>query len=85
MLKIDRISGSRRTGIRLSGQHRSDHLEQLKSEIEHGGPNIELDLEEVDLVDVEGVRFLNACESAGIPVVHCSAYVREWMLRERGS
>jgi hypothetical protein len=85
MLKIDRISGSRRAGIRLSGQLRSEHLEQLKSEIEHGGPNIELDLEEVDLVDVEGVRFLNACESAGIPVVHCSAYVREWMLRERGS
>jgi hypothetical protein len=84
MLKIDRISGNRRR-IRLSGQLRSEHLEQLKSEIEHGGPNIELDLEEVDLVDLEGVRFLNACESAGIPVVHCSAYVREWMLRERGS
>ncbi len=85
MLKIDRISGSRGAGIRLSGQLRSEHLEQLKSEIEHGGPNIELDLGEVDLVDVEGVRFLNACESAGIAVVHCSAYVREWMLRERGS
>ncbi len=85
MLKIDRISGSRGAGIRLSGQLRSEHLEQLKSEIEHGGPNIELDLGEVDLVDVEGVRFLNACESAGIVVVHCSGYVREWMLRERGS
>ncbi len=85
MLKIDRISGSRGAGIRLSGQLRCEHLEQLKSEIEHGGPNIELDLGEVDLVDVEGVRFLNACESAGIAVVHCSAYVREWMLRERGS
>ncbi len=85
MLKIDRISGSRGAGIRLSGQLRSEHLEQLKSEIEHGGPNIELDLGEVDLVDVEGVRFLNACESAGIAVVHCSGYVREWMLRERGS
>jgi hypothetical protein len=85
MLKIDRISGSRGAGIRLSGQLRYEHLEQLKSEIERGGPNIELDLEEVDLVDVEGVRFLNACESAGIAVVHCSAYVREWMLRERGS
>jgi hypothetical protein len=41
-----------------------------------------LDLEEVDLVDVEGVRFLNACESAGVSILHCSPYIREWMLQE---
>ncbi len=43
-----------------------------------------LDLEEVDLVDIEGVRFLNACESAGVSILHCSPYIKEWMLRERG-
>jgi hypothetical protein len=43
-----------------------------------------LDLEEVDLVDIDGIRFLNECESAGIAVVGCSPYIREWMLRERG-
>ncbi len=57
----------------------------MKSEIERGGPNVGLDLEEVDLVDVDGVRFLNACESAGISVFQCSPYIREWMQRERGS
>jgi hypothetical protein len=40
-------------------------------------------LEEVDLVDVEAVRFLNAREDEGISVLHCSPYIREWMLRER--
>ena len=85
MLKIERISGGRGACIRLSGQLRSEHLGQLKSEIERGGPNVGLDLEEVDLVDVDGVRFLNACESAGISVFQCSPYIREWMLRERGS
>jgi hypothetical protein len=85
MLKIELISGSRGARIRLSGQLRSEHLGQLKSEIEREGPNVELDLEEVDLVDVEGIRFLNTCKSAGVPVLHCSAYLREWMLRERGS
>ena len=85
MLKIDRISGSRGARIRLSGQLRSEHLGQLKSEIERGGPNVGLDLEEVDLVDVDGVRFLNECESAGISVFQCSPYIREWMLQERGS
>jgi hypothetical protein len=85
MLKIERISGGRGARIRLSGQLRSEHLGQLKSEIERGGPNVGLDLEEVDLVDVDGVRFLNACESAGISVFQCSPYIREWMLQERGS
>jgi hypothetical protein len=83
-LKIDRIFGRRRTRIRLSGALRSEHLDHVKAEIDRGGPRVALDLEEVDLVDVEGIRFLNACEEDGISVLHCSPYIREWMLRERG-
>ena len=82
-LKISRVAGNREIRICLSGQLRSEHLDQLKSELERGGPSVTLDLEELDLVDVEGVRFLNACESAGVSIVHCSPYVREWMLQER--
>ena len=81
-LKIERISSKRGTRIRLSGEFRSDHLDQVKAEIERGGA-IALDLEEVDLVDVECVRFLAAREAEGIQVLHCSPYIREWMLRER--
>jgi hypothetical protein len=43
-----------------------------------------LDLEEVHLVDVEGIRSLNACKAEDITMLHCSSYIREWMLRERG-
>ena len=82
-LKIDRTSGKGGTRIRLCGAFRSEHLDQVKAEIEGGGPRVALDLEEVDLVDVEGVRFLNACETEGILVLSCSPYIREWMLRER--
>jgi hypothetical protein len=82
-LKIKRIVGKRHTRICLSGQLRSEHLDQLKSEIDRGGPPATLDLEELDLVDVEGVHFLNACESAGVQLLHCSPYIREWMLQER--
>ena len=82
-LKIKRIAGKRKTRIFLSGQLRSERLDQLKSEVERGGPRVTLDLEELDLVDIEGVRFLNACASAGVSIVHCSAYIREWMLQER--
>ena len=83
VLKIERISGKRRTRICLSGQLRCEHLDQLKSELERGGPRVALDLQEVDLVDIDAVRFLNAFESTGVSILHCSPYIREWMARER--
>ena len=79
-LKIERF----RARVRLSGELRSEHLDQVKTEMQKCGVSAVLDLEEVNLADVEGVRFLNACEAKGISVLHCSPYIREWMLRERG-
>jgi len=55
----------------------------VKAELRSAIPPIALDLTEVGLVDVECVRFLNACEANGIPAQHCSPYVRKWMSRER--
>jgi hypothetical protein len=78
-LKIDRA----REEIRLSGKFRSAHLDQVKAEIELCESPVVLDLEEVDLIDVEAVRFLNACEAKGISILNCSPYIRKWMLRER--
>ena len=83
-LKIRPVAGKIDIRICLSGQLRSEHLEQLKSELERSGPSVTLDLEELDLVDIESVRFLNECESAGVSILHCSPYIREWMLQERG-
>jgi hypothetical protein len=82
-LKIRPVTGERGIRICLSGQLRAEHIDQLESEVERSGPGVTLDLEELDLVDIEGVRFLNACESAGVSIVHCSPYIREWMLQER--
>ena len=79
-LKIERF----RARVRLSGELRSEYLDHVKTELQKCGASAVLDLEEVNLADVEGVRFLNACEAKGISVVHCSPYIREWMLQERG-
>ena len=79
-LRIEQVHGR----IRLSGEFRFGHLDQVKTEIERGESPIVLDLEELDLIDLEGVRFLNACESAGVSILHCPPYIREWMLQERG-
>ena len=82
-LKIERTSSARETRLRLSGQLRSDSLSQVKAEVQAAEQPVVLDLEEVDLVDVDGVHFLNECKSAGISVLRCSPYVKEWMQRER--
>ena len=79
-LRIEQAQGR----IRLSGELRFGHLDHVKTEIERGESPIVLDLEELDLIDLEGVRFLNACEAKGISILHCSPYIREWMLQERG-
>jgi|SRR5580700_3802905 hypothetical protein len=78
-LKIERF----RARVRLSGELRSEHLDHVEAELRKCGKSAVLDLAEVNLADVEGVRFLNRCEAKGVSVVHCSAYIREWMLRER--
>ena len=79
-LRIERSKGR----IRLSGELRFGDLEQVQIEIERCESPVVLDLKELNLVDLEGARFLNACEAKGISVLHCSPYIREWMLQERG-
>ena len=84
MLRIEKHSDGPKTTIRLIGRLQAEQLPPLQSLIKESGSSIVLDLAEVDLVDIEAVRFLNACESAGVSILHCSPYIREWMLQERG-
>ena len=42
-----------------------------------------LSLEEVDLIYVEAIHFLNSCEARGVSVLNASAYIRVWMVHER--
>ena len=78
-LRIDRV----RDRVRLSGEFRSEHVHQVKAELDLCTPPVVLDLAEVDLADVEAIRFLNSCEATGVSVLHCSAYIRAWMFHER--
>ena len=82
-LKIERTFGRRRTRIHLSGELRCGDLDQVKAEISRSTRPAVLDMEEVNLVDLAAVFFLNACQAEGITVLRCSPYIREWMLRER--
>jgi hypothetical protein len=81
-LKIKRIREKHGTRICLSGELRSAHLVDLRAEIYQCGQPAALDLDEVDIVDIDGIRLLNECQVLGIQVVNCSPYIREWMLQE---
>ena len=82
-LKIEKTLGEHGTTIKLIGRIRAEHLDELRRQIAASAPSIVLDLEEVELVDAEVVRFLSACETEGIRLLNCSAYIREWIDRER--
>ena len=82
-LKIETNSDGRRILIRLIRRVRSEHIEELKKQTGVKGPPIVFDMECVTLVDIEVVRFLNACEERGVELLHCWPYIREWMICEK--
>lgn len=82
-LKMECFSVRRGTRIRLSGELRNEQLNDLRTEIQRSGPQVTLDLDELNLVDIDAVRFLNACGAQGVKIVNRSPYIREWMYRER--
>ena len=82
-MRIERDSDRHGTVIRLIGRIQSEHLQELKAQMGSDVPRIAFDMAGVTLVDVDVVRFLGTCEAEGIEVIHCSPYIREWILRER--
>jgi hypothetical protein len=81
--RIERVSANGRTILRLIGRIEAEYLAELKTEIEAPESLLALDLNEVTLVDVGVVRFLLVCEESGIELLHCSPYIRHWMVREQ--
>src|SRR5260370_14213864 len=84
-VKIEKLAGEHGTTLKLIGRIRAEHLAELSGQIAASAASIVLELKEVTLVDADVVRFLSACESRGIHLQHCSAYIREWIVREQES
>ena len=82
-IKFEKEIRRLKTMICLSGRLQAKHLEELKTQMEGARSRIALDLNGVTLVDVEIIRFLNACEESGVELLNCWPYIREWMIREK--
>ena len=70
-LRIEKAADRHKTIIRLSGRLQSEHLDELKMQVNGEQSPIALDLESVTLVDIEIARFLNACEESGVDLLNC--------------
>ena len=85
MLRIRRSTNDR-VVFALSGRMAEDDLAELQALIgcEASRSQVVLDLKDLTLVCGEAINFLVRCESDGIALENCPAYVREWMTRQRG-
>ena len=84
---VDQIANVMRSrgvavGGALTGRMKEECLEELKALLDNANPGAIVNLGDVSLVGVEVVRFLANCENAGIELVDCSPYIRDWINRE---
>lgn len=84
-MKIETVVGADGTIIRLIGRLSVECLPLLQAQIEAAQAPIVLEMAEVTLVDTDVVRFLIDCQTRGIQLRGCSAYIREWIAREQKS
>jgi anti-anti-sigma regulatory factor len=82
-LKIERYSDGAGTTIRLIGRMRAEDSMELEKQIRESESKVVLDLEELKLVDVDAVRFLGRWEVAGVTLLNCAPYIRDWIGKER--
>jgi ABC-type transporter Mla MlaB component len=81
--KIETIRSRNRTILKISGRLQRENLAELNKQMGTDPARTVLDVSEVTLVDLEVVRFLNACQEQGVECTNPSPYIREWMNRER--
>ena len=84
-LRIDISDERDRVVFTLTGRMQAEQISELQALVKSNLPehSLVLDLKELKLVDRDAVRFLAEIEAEGARLRNCSAFVREWILRER--
>jgi hypothetical protein len=73
------------TKFTLSGRIEKPAIAELRRlfECQTDWHDIILDLRDVSVIDRDVVRFFVRCETDGLKLENCAAYIREWMEKER--
>ena len=79
MLKIARSMAGDRVVFTLSGRLDVEHAVELETILDDEKSPIVLDLAEVKRVDRDAVAFLARWHMAGVTLVNCASYLREWI------
>jgi hypothetical protein len=84
MLKIQKAAYGH-VVFTLSGRMTAENISELEMLVksETNGRRIVLDIKDLTLVNQEAVGFLDRCETDGIALKNCPAYIREWITRQR--
>jgi hypothetical protein len=69
--------------LRISGQITGQEVDLLRALLEQETRAPVLDLKDLLLVGREAVKLLALRESNGVELRNCSAYIREWVTREK--
>jgi hypothetical protein len=84
-LRIERRRSGDTLIVQLIGEFDVEHLAEVKAQVNDGNDarcSVVVDIGELTLICVEGIRFLNACRDNGVRIINASGYVTEWMTLE---
>jgi hypothetical protein len=85
MLKIHKSANAEEVIFTLSGRMDDESTAELDNLIraEINDQRIVLDIRDLTLVGQSDIDFLARCEAAGIKLVNCARYVRDWIARQQ--
>ena len=64
------------------GEFDVEHIAEVRAQVNDAPCPVVVDIGELTLISVEGIRFLNACHENGIQIINASGYIIEWMTLE---
>lgn len=82
VLKIEQTSSTSQSVLKLAGMIGSDDVQMLKVCI-GDGDLLALDLSQVQLVNLDAIRFLASLEKRGVELRDCRPHVRAWINAEK--
>ena len=81
--RIERqVVGEGRVILYVSGRITEEATDTLLASLEREGSEVAVDLKDVFIADRKAIELLARCESRGIELRNCPAYIREWVTRE---
>src|SRR6195256_2248298 len=81
--RIDRVvNADNLVVLFISGRITGEHVDMLRGVLEQESGGFAIDLQNVLLVDREGVKLLALREANGTELTNCPPYIREWVTRE---